>query len=148
MSGERKGNTTKFEHSRGDSSGLSRSWVGSKCLCVSRWGGDDLEKRILACYVFGGVRQEQKKHKYIQKCPDNPPSYNSLCGGSFLEHKGEEATPHKKLGLSNLYVGGASILYVGILSHILSSLARCFFDFSAPQGVPFYDGESLIGLFP
>ena len=29
-----------------------------------------------------------------------------------LENKGEEAPPHKELGLSNLYAGGPSILYV------------------------------------
>ena len=33
-------------------------------------------------------------------------------GVLLLENEGEEALPHKELGLSNLYAGGPSILYV------------------------------------
>ena len=39
-------------------------------------------------------------------------------GVLFLENKGQWAPPHKELGLSNLYAGTPSILYVGILYEV------------------------------
>ena len=41
----------------------------------------------------------------------------------LLENKGEEGPPHKELGLSNLYAGGPSILYV-VFRYVLFSPPR------------------------